>query len=130
MKHSVCIYLCTIYGMLLATTSITLSAGELGSIAKRGEVVYEENCSGCHQPNGEGMANTFPKLVGAAVVVGTPKNLIEVVIRGRGISMPPVPPKMSDSDIAAVINFIRTSWGNSAALVTTTEIASVRATTN
>lgn len=88
--------------------------------ATRGLQVYEENCAVCHQPTGEGIPPAFPALAGnpnlsdLELVVGN-------IHQGRG-NMPPFP-HLTAEDVAAVVNYIRTSWGNGAEETTTEEVA-------
>ena len=42
-------------------------------------------------------------------------------------AMPPFASSLSDTDIAAIINFERTSWGNHGSLVTAAQVAAERA---
>src|SRR5262249_40816525 len=73
-----------------------------------------------HQPNGTGVDGMIPALAGnPAVLAQGPQNVIRVVLGGLEAShgfapMPAVGSGLSDGDVAAVANYIRTSWGNKA----------------
>ena len=83
------------------------------------------SCSGCHQANGQGIPGAFPPLAGHAADLYTtdPEYLAQVVLFGlqgpitvdgaqyAGL-MPAWEGQLSDSQIAAVLNFILTSWSN------------------
>lgn len=102
-----------------------------------GAVVYQANCSSCHQPNGGGVAGVFPPLAGDPVVTDEdPTRHVEIVlfgVQGKAINavdyaapMPSWAAQLSDEEIAAVINHERTSWGNDAPAVTAADVADVR----
>jgi mono/diheme cytochrome c family protein len=77
-----------------------------------GEQLFANVCQGCHMPDGKGAAGagTHPSLAGD-------KNLeaggypVYVVVRGRR-AMPPLGAMMSDDQVAAVVNYLRTHFGN------------------
>ena len=94
----------------------------------RGEKIYAQQCAWCHGERGEGEPAVFPPLAGnRAVNLGNPANLIQVVRRGgyapategnpRPYGMPPFGHVLDDAEIAAVLTFVRGSWGNNAAEV-------------
>lgn len=104
--------------------------------AARGAQIFSSNCASCHQSNGEGVPGAFPPLKGApAVTAQDPTEQIHIVlfglsgkaIAGKSYSgTMPSHTSMSDQDIADVINYERTSWGNSAPTVTAQQVHSVR----
>ena len=85
-----------------------------------GEGVYLTHCAYCHQPNGKGLADAVPALDGNGVVRAKgPEDVVRVVLGGRLASgsyapMPAVGADMSDDDIAAVVDYVRTAWTNAA----------------
>ena len=103
-----------------------------------GKQVYATTCAACHQATGEGVAGVFPPLVGSEWVTGDESKLALIILHGvtgpievagetfNGM-MPPWGGTMKDADIAAVITYVRSAWGNKAAPVTTAKIASIRA---
>jgi mono/diheme cytochrome c family protein len=98
----------------------TKSSHEAAPPTRRGGEVFLSSCAFCHQPNGQGIPGMIPALAGnAAVNTEGPENVIRVVLGGLEAShglgpMPAVGQNMSDGDIAAVVNYVRTSWGNNA----------------
>lgn len=70
------------------------------------------NCVVCHQGEGEGVSGAYPALAGNPVVVGPVGPLIRVVRDGRA-GMPRFG-FLSDQELAMVLSYIRTAWGNSA----------------
>lgn len=106
--------------------------------ANAGEQVYGNVCVVCHQPTGSGMEGAFPPLTESDVVLGDPETPIRIVLRGmsgeltrNGVTyngvMTPWGSQLSDEDIANVLTYVRSSWGNSAAEVTAEQVAQVRA---
>lgn len=108
-----------------------------GSAQSPGEKVFTANCSSCHQANGKGQPGVFPPLAGNAVVTGDATGVIHIVkdglngkvaVHGTAYNgqMPPWKGTLSDSDIAAVVTYIRTAWGNSATAVTESQVAATK----
>lgn len=104
--------------------------------ASDGATVYLENCSSCHQTNGEGVAGAFPPLAGNPVVTGNPvaviaivKNGLEgkIVVHGSAYSgiMPAWKKQITDQQIAEVISYIRTSWNNNSHGVSLSQVEAV-----
>ncbi|WP_460838328.1 cytochrome c oxidase subunit II [Noviherbaspirillum agri] len=82
-------------------------------LKQRGEKVYAANCVACHQANGKGVPGAFPALDGSQIVNGPKDANLNIVMNGKG-GMPPWKGVLSDTEIAAVITFIRNSWSNKA----------------
>jgi mono/diheme cytochrome c family protein len=91
----------------------------------RGGKLYEQHCAACHGSQGEGVRGAYPALAGnRAVTMPVTANLVQVVLNGgfppatrgnpRPFGMPPFAMAMSDADVAAVLTYIRSSWGNKA----------------
>jgi mono/diheme cytochrome c family protein len=97
------------------------------AILEQGRAAYAV-CAACHQPDGRGLPSIAPPLVGASIVTGPAEALIEVVLRGRDTdpAFPAMPPVagLSDDQLAAILTFIRQSWGHAASPIAA---ASVRA---
>ncbi|VTU32885.1 c-type cytochrome [Variovorax sp. PBL-E5] len=94
----------------------------------RGSRIYDQRCAYCHGDAGQGAENAYPPLAGnRAVLMDSTANLIQVVRNGgflpatagnpRPYGMPPFGHVLDDDDIAAVLTYIRGSWGNDAAPV-------------
>jgi len=106
--------------------------------AAKGQALFISTCAACHQASGEGLPGVFPPLKGnAAVNDANPTMHIHAILHGLqganvgGIVYPsPMPPfatTLSDADIAAIINYERSSWGNHGAPVTNEQVAAERA---
>ncbi len=92
-----------------------------------GEELFANVCQGCHMPDGAGAAGagSYPSLVGNRNLEasGYP---VYLVLNGRR-AMPPFGEMMSDGQIAAVVNYVRTHFGNSYAdLVTAKDVGDAR----
>ena len=97
-----------------ASPAPTLTAEAL---IQRGARIYTSNCAPCHRGNGEGNLERFPALNGNAFVTAqVPMPLIRTVLYGRGV-MPAFAPTLSDQEAAAVLSYIRNSWGNEASVI-------------
>jgi mono/diheme cytochrome c family protein len=117
-----------------ATDHIALRNGDAG---KPGAMLYLDNCAACHRPDGIGYERVFPRLAGNPVVqAGNPESLVSIVLDGSQtprtahtpaqFTMPRFAWRLSDKDVADVVNFIRTSWGNSASSVSSADVAKIR----
>ena len=77
-----------------------------------GEELFASACQGCHMPDGKGAvgAGTYPSLANDSNLEsgGYP---VYVVVRGQR-AMPPIGAMMSDAQVAAVVNYVRTHFGN------------------
>ena len=113
---------------LLAPNLVLAQAG--GELLKRGQEVYENNCSDCHRSSGEGLPVKFPALKGNAYVQGDPKPVIGTVLTGRKGNLGQMPAwkeLLDDNQIAAAISYIRNAWGNTAPAVTPEDVKKLRA---
>ena len=103
-----------------ATSAAALSYGDRS--AREGARLYLDNCAMCHQPKGTGLPGTFPKLAGNTVVTASdPANFVTVVMsgipcRGKFVAMPSFAAKLSDDELIALMNYVRSSWGNASSV--------------
>jgi mono/diheme cytochrome c family protein len=95
------------------------------TLIAEGETVYTAVCSACHQANGMGLPGAFPPLAGSDWVTGPEGKIILTVLHGLGGEitvngekwnsvMPAQGVTLDDRKIAAVLSYIRSTWGNSA----------------
>ncbi|MDB5619838.1 MAG: alcohol dehydrogenase [Tardiphaga sp.] len=102
-----------------------------------GAAIYKDNCAACHRDSGIGDAGLFPKLAGSALVQQVdPMTLAHVVLSGTravstdgaptGPAMPAFDWRLNDAQVAAVLTYIRNSWGNAAAAVPASAVADQR----
>jgi mono/diheme cytochrome c family protein len=101
---------------------------------------YTEVCSVCHQATGAGLAGAFPPLAGSEWVTGradVPIAIIlhgmqgEITVKGQKYNgaMMPWATSMTDAEIASVVTYIRSAWGNRASAVTAAQVRAVRTRT-
>ncbi|WGY45524.1 cytochrome c [Vibrio sp. ABG19] len=109
-----------------------------GDDSKPGAAVYIDSCAACHKSDGSGYDHFFPALRGNSVVqTEDATSLIHVVLAGStlpgtqqapsAITMPPFGWRLSDQEVAEVVNFIRSSWGNQAKAVDAAQVKAIRA---
>lgn len=101
-----------------------------------GARVYAVHCVACHQRNGRGLGETQPSLVGTPTVAGDPEALIRWtafgerppgLVRGRTLVLMPQFHWLSDDDLAAVLTYVRSEFGNDYPAITAAQVAAVRA---
>ena len=98
-----------------------------------GAEIYKGLCVGCHQEDGKGKDKMGANLVDSPFVKNTdPNAIIRVLLAGKegpiGL-MPPVGSTYSDDQIAAVLTYVRRSWGNTAPPVDSMSVLEVRGLT-
>lgn len=110
---------------------------ETTAMMEQGQTVYNQYCLACHQGDGKGVPGAFPPLNQTKWTEGDESQLITVILNGmqgpievKGESYNNVMPQhafLSDEDIAAVLTYVRQSFGNDASEITTDKVAEVRA---
>ena len=102
-----------------------------------------QRCAVCHQMTGQGVPGAFPPLAGSELATAaSPALPIRVVLHGlqgpitvKGQKFNGAMPAygtgqpMNDADVAALLTYVRSSWGNSAGAVTAEDVAKERAAT-
>ena len=105
-----------------------------------GASVFSSRCAACHQATGQGLPGAFPPLAGSEFVLGDAERAVRIVLRGlsgpvtvKGLpfnnGMPAWADQLSDAEIAAVLTYVRSSFGNVAPAVTADVVAAQRAAT-
>lgn len=108
-----------------------------GDVESVGARVYKSFCAQCHQLDGKGVADTFPRLAGnASVLSDDATSLIRLVVQGgRGPrtatgpepqTMPGFDTTLTDVQMAQLLTYVRQSWGNSARSVTTSDVTKLK----
>jgi mono/diheme cytochrome c family protein len=99
---------------------------------------FDATCGACHQPTGMGIPGQFPPLVGSEWANGSPNRLIRIPIVGLGgpikvkgqvwnSSMASLGATLNDEDLAMILTYVRSSWGNKASEITPAQVKAVRA---
>jgi putative membrane-bound dehydrogenase-like protein len=107
-----------------------------------GKEIYMKDgyCNTCHQPDGKGLdAAGFPPLSGNEWVQGSEERLIKITLKGLygpitvagkdypgQVPMTPFGGLLNDQEIAAVLTYVRNSFGNLADAVTPEKVKEVR----
>jgi mono/diheme cytochrome c family protein len=102
-----------------------------------GAKLYEKWCAECHLSNGAGIPPAYPPLANnQSISMDFAANPIRLVMFGgyppatkrnpRPYGMPPFAQALSDNEIAAIVTYIRQSWGNRAAPVSHADVARYR----
>jgi cytochrome c oxidase cbb3-type subunit 2 len=121
-----------------STASVGAASPAGGYDAAKGASLYTANCSACHQANGEGLPGAFPSLKGNDVVNdGDTTQHIHVVLYGLhgarvggvvyGGVMPPFAATLNDTEIADILDYERSSWGNHGKPAIAAQVATERA---
>lgn len=121
-----------------------LKGAELASY-KLGKEIYGRDgfCATCHQPDGKGLdASGFPPLAGTQWAIGSEERLIKLVLHGLWgpievlgkqypgqVPMTPYGGMLNDAEVAAVLTYVRNSFGNKASVISAEQVKSVRAAT-
>jgi nitrite reductase (NO-forming) len=128
-----------------SATGGALAAARTGAGSKEkdiaaGKMLFNGTCSVCHQPDGAGLPNVFPPLAKSDYLNADPKRSIGVVLNGlsgavtvNGSEFNSVMPPMSqlnDDEIANILSFVYSSWGNNGTYVTAEQVAAVRGSTD
>ncbi|WP_018344319.1 c-type cytochrome [Cytophaga aurantiaca] len=102
-----------------------------------GKVVYETYCLTCHQADGYGVPGLNPPIVKTEWVLGDKNRLINIVLKGLNTPINvngqtyrnPMPSHafLTDVEIANVLTYVRSNFGNKASAITTAEVQTVRA---
>jgi len=103
-----------------------------------GANVFAQNCASCHGAEGKGTPGSFPPLAGNPFVTGDPNKVTAAVLHGmkgpivvNGVSfsgaipMPAWSSKLSPAEVAAVVTYIRSAWGNHASAVTPEQVKAI-----
>lgn len=126
-----------LFSYAVLSTALLLPGLACAQPAKSAEQLYG-TCAACHMANGEGMAGVFPPLAQSEWVTGKPELPIAIVLHGmqgevtvKGAKynsvMTPWGTMFSDQEVANVVTYIRSQWGNKASRVTAAQVARVRA---
>jgi thiosulfate dehydrogenase len=102
----------------------------------RGGLGYTQFCSDCHRPDGAGVAGMFPPLAhNPSVASANPTSLLHITLTGwqtaetvahpRVYTMPGFS-RLTDTEIAEILTFVRSSWGNDGSAISAAQVAKLR----
>jgi mono/diheme cytochrome c family protein len=112
-------------------------ASESSLLLRFGQTVYEAHCASCHASDGRGMPPDYPPLAGnPSIQMESAVNPIRMVLNGgfppgtggnpRPYGMPPFAQSLSDDEVAAVVTYIRATWGNQGAAISAAQANELR----
>ena len=108
--------------ILTACNTHTERPPEPQKVINSGEHLYIEFCAECHQVDGTGWSNLYPRLAGNPIVtLHDPEPIIDTVAYGQG-SMMAFHDRLTSQEIAAILSYIRNAWGNNAPAVSFRQI--------
>jgi mono/diheme cytochrome c family protein len=128
-----------------ATSPAKPAASATAAAAKEqlpdGKQVFSTTCAACHQATGEGVPGVYPPLAGSEWVNGDDAKVVRILLHGVtgpievagetfNSMMPPWGATLKDADIAAVLTYVRSQWGNKGAPITAAKVATIRAATS
>jgi mono/diheme cytochrome c family protein len=128
-------------GSRFAANPATAAALAKGQEANRGAEIYDDNCAACHRSDGEGSPKVLPKIAGnPSVLADDPDSLIRLVLAGgalpgtaaapSALGMPGFGWRLSNDEVAQLLTFVRSGWGNQASSVSAAQVGRVRASLN
>jgi mono/diheme cytochrome c family protein len=131
-RHAIAVYLKS----QPATQAIAALQPDAAAM-RRGAAIYSDACASCHLEDGVGQSRLFPPLGHDAMLQqADPTGLEHLILAGGRIgtsasrptplTMPSFAWKLSDAEIADVATYLRNSWGNQAAAVSTTQVHDLR----
>lgn len=101
-----------------------------------GELAYKKHCMVCHQRDAGGIPKMYPPLANNKVVSGDKEKLIDIVLNGMSGEIEVNGEKyngvmasysnLSDQEIASVLNYLRSNFGNDGEKISTTDIKDLR----
>lgn len=122
--------------LLFILTEATISYSQTTKPETNGGVLYKQYCISCHQADGGGVPHMVPPLFETTYVSGDKQRLITILLKGLN-----EPITVQDEDyynpmasfsyltnaqLAAILSYIRTHFGNKSSVITAQEVAKVR----
>ena len=124
-------------GNPLAPENAGIPAPESSLLLSFGQTVYATHCASCHANDGRGMPPDYPPLAGnPSIQMESSVNPVRMVLNGgfppgtagnpMPYGMPPFAQTLSDDEVAAVVTYIRTVWGNRGSAVSARQANELR----
>ena len=106
------------------------------AVISPGQAIYEALCLNCHQASGQGLSSVYPPLAKSEWVAGDVQTLIKITIHGlagptkvlgKDYGLVPMPPMgLDDKQLADVLTYVRSAFGNQAPAVRVSDVKAVR----
>jgi len=121
------------------STILSLTAQAQGKVNQlTGQQLYQKYCVACHQSDGGGVPRMTPPLFGTDYTTGDKKRLISILLKGLNEPIEVQDENyfspmasfsyLSNKEIASILTYIRTHFGNNASAITESDVASIRKT--
>jgi mono/diheme cytochrome c family protein len=136
--HAMAVYLKALPEQSSTTSDRPRGATQVSaSVLAQGGSLYKAHCASCHRGDGRGQPSAYPPLAqNQSIEMASAVNAIRMILNGgyppqtagnpRPYGMPPFAQILSDEDIAALVTYIRVSWGNTGQPVTPAEVNLLR----
>ena len=106
-------------------------------LMRLGKSLYAESCANCHGARGQGEPTRYPPLANnQSIQMESAVNPIRMVLNGglppgtagnpMPYGMPPFAQSLSNDEVAAVVTYIRSSWGNHGTAISAREVDELR----
>ncbi|NYE60976.1 mono/diheme cytochrome c family protein [Duganella sp. 1224] len=136
--HAITVYLKALPAAPRPATFERDSAPEAVGFLAAGGKLYEKHCAACHGADGAGKPPVDPPLAGnQALTMTNAVNPIRIVLNGgfapatagnpRPHSMPPFGHALNDTEVAQIVSYLRSAWGNNAPPVSGKDVNRYRA---
>jgi len=120
--------------LLLFLMSCTTKSPKFQQYYAQGQVLYETNCSNCHQKNGKGLGLVYPPLAtsdyfeksfNASLCLMKYGKQGEIIVNGKNFNKPmPGVPSLTELEIAEIATYINNSWGRQNGIVEISQVTS------
>jgi mono/diheme cytochrome c family protein len=118
-------------------TQLSVSKSFGRTLHAQGKILYAQHCASCHAADGKGQPPAYPPLANnQSVKMYSAVNAIRIVLEGgfppstvgnpHPYGMPPFAQQFSDQEVAAVLTYIRQSWGHSSPPVSPQQVNKLR----
>lgn len=116
---------------------LTPAAPPSNLFTSRGGLGYAQFCSDCHRQDGAGVPQMFPSLAGnPSIASANPTSLLHITLTGWQTAQTAAHPRvytmpgfaqLADSEIAEILSFVRSSWGNNGSAISADQVKKMRA---
>jgi cytochrome c553 len=118
----------------------SVPVAENSLLMRLGKSVYADQCANCHGAKGAGEPTRYPSLANnQSIQMDSPVNPIRMVLNGgfppstpgnsMPYGMPPFAQNLSNDEVAAVVTYIRSSWGNHGTAISARQVDELRSAT-
>ncbi|MBK5536925.1 c-type cytochrome [Pseudomonas sp. TH05] len=116
---------------------LTPAAPPSNLFSSRGGLGYAQFCSDCHRQDGGGVPQMFPALAGnPSIASANPTSLLHITLTGWQTAQTAAHPRvytmpgfaqLADEEIAEILSFVRSSWGNTGSAISPAQVKAMRA---